>query len=130
MSTFMEPFVLTIWIFMGPSGEERRISAIFPMTEQQAVDRAIAKGWQVDGWKCKRLEEKVLLGPEPALDENGEPKGLRTFTVRVSKTSYCEVEVEAEDEEEAAELGLKEAKDSGDFWDDDFEVDEVEEVEE
>lgn len=121
-------YYLRCWSFTPPDGGPSvKIQAAFDMTEEQARERLGAKGRDVTGWAAKLDETPVRLEEVP---EGG--TGKWAVTIKAKAYASHTFEVEAETEEEAEALALSEAE-SYPFdyeGDDDFEVDEVEEVEE
>ena len=119
-------FYLRCWTFT-PAGEGKpiHIQAAFDMTEDQARERLALKGKDVTGWSAKLHETPVRLEEVP---EGG--TGKWAVTIKARATARHTFEVEADTEEEAENLAMAEAE-GHDFdfeCDDNFEVDEVEEV--
>ena len=101
------------WVFRR-GDQKYTVRSIYPMTEAQARAAAAEKGKDLIGFIGVRNPEEVVLS-EP-LPPKPDGVTMHNWTVRLSKVTYAEVEVEALTEDEAKKAAIQEA-DSCDFVD-------------
>jgi hypothetical protein len=121
-------YILTVWTFFHPTGKEKdqqpkKVSAIYDMTEDQARASLAAKGHDLTGWTGKKTGTPVKV--EEVFED-----GPKRYTVRLERTQFLTVEVEAETESDIKKKAAEEAERSSSWdWEDgDYEITEWEPI--
>lgn len=100
-------YTMTVWRFMKANEKSREISSIVWINEDRAREVATRRYGNMDGWEAFQGAVPVVVSEVPKPGQSTK----RNWRIVLGRTQSCEVDVQAETEDEAIEMAKEEDED-------------------